>query len=192
MLLSLPIMLAILVNIHHTFILINLILLIIGFTHTARNIINPIMNAVAVIICEEDSQEEHSGAEIAELLRDHTDSANAAFTLDTLVPEEEAEIFEYEFENEVTAAARHLPDNSFDEHMFYEYFHSEAYAGDLAYNQDIHLPSSGVFSLTGEHSGGLIVAEDSLEDTELEIYEAMDEDISVVDFGLVRTQSCYF
>ena len=183
-------MLAILVNIHHAFFLINIILLIIGFTNTVRNIINPIMNFVAVIFYE-DSQEEHNEAEIAELLRDHADGATAAFTLDTLVPEEEAEIFEYEFENEVTAAARHLPDNSFDEHMFYEYFHSEAYAGDLAFNQEIHLPS-GVFSLNGEHSGGLIVAEDSLEDTELEIYEAMDEDISVVDFGLVRTQSCYF
>ncbi len=184
-------MLAILVNIHHVFFLINIILLIIGFTNTVRNIINPIMNFVAVIFYE-DSQEEHSEAEIAELLRDHADGVTAAFTLDTLGPEEEAEIFENALQNEGTAATRHLPDNSFDEHMFYEYFHSEAYAGDLAYNQEIHLPSSGVFSLIGEHSGGLIVAEDSLEDTELEIYEAMDEDISVVDFGLVRTQSCYF
>ncbi len=135
-------MLAILVNIHYTLFLINIIILIIGFTNTVRNIINPIMNVVAVIFCE-DSQEKHNGAEIAELLRDHTDGGTAVFTLDTLVPEEEEELFEYEFQNEGTAAARYLPDNSFDEHFLYEYFHSEAY--DLAYNHEIHLPS-GVIS----------------------------------------------
>ena len=111
-------MLAILVNIHYTFFLINIILLI-----TVRNIINPIMNVVAVIFCE-DSHEELNGAEIAELLRDHTDGGTAAFTLDTLVPEEE--IFEFELQNERTAAAPYLPDNSFDEHLIYEYFHIEA------------------------------------------------------------------
>ena len=98
------------------------------------------MNVVAVIFCEE-SQEEHNGVEIAELLRDHTDGGTAAFTLDTLVPEEE--IFEFELQNEGTVAAPYLPDNSFDEHLVYEYFHSEAY--DLAYNQEIHLPC-GVIS----------------------------------------------
>ena len=179
-------MCAILVNIHNTVFLINIFLFIIGFVNTARNVINLTMSVVADIFCE-DGQEDFSASEIAELLRDHEDEFTAAFTLDTLVPEEE-ELFEYTFPG--SAAVRQLPDNSFDEHLFYEYFHSEAYAGDLAYNHEIQLPS-GVFCISREYSGGLIVDEDSMIETEL-AYEAMEEDVSIVDFGLVRTQSCYF
>jgi hypothetical protein len=73
-------------------------------------------------------------------------------------------------------------DNSFDEHLFYEYFHSEGYAGDLAYVNEF---ATGLY-INEEHGGGLINDADEMAEVEL-------DEIGVVEnLGLQRTQSCFF
>lgn len=73
-------------------------------------------------------------------------------------------------------------DNSFDEHLFYEYFHSEGYAGDLAYVNEF---ATGLH-INEEYGGGFI--NDADETAEFEL----DEDHVFESLGLQRTQSCFF